>query len=248
MDSMLSISYALAFTAAWAVAMASPYCRVFPLWSAFAFAAALQGINVQIGNISDIAWAQTWWFPVEIWVMVFAALATGEAIYLRTAGLEPVRRFWLRFGLALMPLGTVAYIARWPHGTWYSEFLAIREWFWLWLALSGLTAWLFFAWRAARCQRSVRRHCAILTFFVVAHSLAAPQIHSHWAFWRFGYRAAAILACLLWVKNCASVRRALCPPFPAAYSSENHSAPVLSDQPQTPDALPSLRARTAGQG
>lgn len=245
---ILNIAYAAAFGIAWVAAIRSPYSRIFPLWTGFAFVSATQGINVQLGNISDLNWAQTWWQPIEAVVMVFTALALIEAVWLRTSGLDPVPRFWLRFGVALMPGSVIIYLAHWPHGTEYSEFLAIREWFWLWLALSGVTAWLFFAWRAVRCQRSIRKHCAILTFFVVTHSLAAPQIHFHWIFWRIGYRAAAILACVLWVRNCASVRRALYPPSPAAYSSENHSAPALSGQPQTPDALPALRARTAGQG
>ena len=207
----MSVLFPTALILALLVALTTRYTRFFPFWGFWLALTAYQSVAVFIADEWSQHWWEAWWAPVEAAAMLCGVLAIVEALWLRTAQLHALDRFWLRFGLAVMPFSVVFYVATIPYGTRYAEFLAWREWYWMWLALTCCTGWLFFGFRAARCPLLVRRHAALLGVLVIAHALAAPQLHVDriWFDVRFAYRIVAVICCIGWISNALATRRSI---------------------------------------
>jgi len=200
----LGIALLVALTLALIVAFVANYHSVFVVWMLWSGVQVWQAWSQMLADPQDLQWWMWTWAPVEMGSMVLAAGATAEALWLRTRSLPEPQRFWLRFGVAVMPASLVVYGAHWPHDTWYREFLAIREWVWAWLALTMVSGWLFFFWRSASCPRVIRWHAAVLAVLMIAHAAIAPQLHSsrvQWFRWQAGYRLVAIGCFAAWIVN-----------------------------------------------
>ena len=201
------------------------YWRLFPFWTGWCALTSWQAVAL-------VAWADPmdthfWlneWAPIEKATLIMAALSVGEAVRHRSRRLPALDRFWLRFGLAVMPFSTVFYFARVQHGKPFAEFLQWREYVWMWLALTMFTCWLFFFWRGGRSTRLVRWHCGIFLILLLSHVVAAPQLHHGnfmvsmdsrwllspiWKNWLTIFRAITVVCCGLWTRN-------ICRLFPGA--------------------------------
>ena len=232
---VLGVLVAVSLTITLCAVLLTDYWRVFPLWSAWLALTFWQSVGAAWADPQDVGWWLHIWAPAEKGVLALAILATAEAIWLRTRGLGRMQRFQARFGLAVAPFFLIFHFAKVKHDTAFAEFLQWREWVWVWLALTAFTCFLFCAFRISLVPRLARDHSEIWMALLMAHAIAAPQIHrGMWAWfgWQAAFRVATAALAILWVRNCARL------------SADTRGAPFVLSRARGPAATPVPAARS----
>lgn len=91
--------------------------------------------------------------PAEIASLCCSAVCLVWMLLRETRHSDPVSRFWLRVGVALLPLSAVATIWLFDrHDTWYWTFVSGRSRFWQAMLLAYFIAWAN-TWQGRRFTR-----------------------------------------------------------------------------------------------
>lgn len=166
-------------------------------WCAMAVMVTLANIA---GRDTEASWLRYRWLPAE-WASLTISIATViVTVYIETAAINGVKRFWLRFGAIVTPISMVGLMwFRIHHNDWYWVLVDWRARAWQWAALFlGIVCWSVPHWP--------RRDTLLLLSIAMAHAVFAPLVHLAGPTEQGAYRLIASIACFWWAWPRAALR------------------------------------------
>lgn len=155
---------------------------------------AVQAASVQMAiDPTSAVWLRRVWLPGEALALAASLLFVVAVLVAETAAIEPVPRFWLRFGAFATSLSLVGLI--WVgthHNDPYWIFVGLRSRAWQWSAFAlGITLFLV--------PQRPSRESIFLLIIAGAHAVIGPLVAIPGIGPQAAFRVITIAACLAWI-------------------------------------------------